>query len=67
MKKNVGKTDRIIRIVLGVVIAGLGIYFKSWFGLVAIIPLGTGLIGWCGIYTACGTSTCPMKTAESEN
>ncbi len=58
MKKNVGTVDRIIRIVLAVVIAALGIYFKSWWGLLAVVPLATALIGWCPLYVPFGISTC---------
>ncbi|MFZ5940030.1 MAG: YgaP family membrane protein [Bacteroidota bacterium] len=61
MKKNVGKTDKIIRIALGLVIAAAGIYFKSWWGLVAIIPLGTALISFCPLYGIFGLSTCPAS------
>lgn len=61
MKKNVGKSDMIIRIVLGFTIAGLGIYFESWWGLVSIIPLVTAFTGFCGVYTLLGISTCPVK------
>ncbi len=37
MKKNVGKTDKIIRIVLGLIIIIVGIYLKSWWGIVGAI------------------------------
>ena len=43
MKQNMGKTDRAIRIQLAVIIAGLGLYFNSWWGLIAIIPGATAL------------------------
>lgn len=66
MKSNIGKTDKIIRIVLGLVIVALGIYFKSWWGLVAILPLGTALVNVCGIYAIFGLSTCPMETAKEK-
>jgi hypothetical protein len=33
MKCNIGKTDRFIRFVLGIVIIIVGLYFKSWWGL----------------------------------
>jgi len=39
MKKNVGKTDRIVRVILGIVIIATGIYLKSWWGVV-----GAGII-----------------------
>jgi len=61
MKKNVGTTDKIIRIVLGVLIAILGIVYQSWWGLLAVIPLATAFLSFCGLYTLLGISTCPAK------
>jgi hypothetical protein len=58
---NVGNTDRIIRIVLGIAILAAGLYFQSWLALVAIIPLGTALLGTCPIYSIFGLSTCPVE------
>ncbi len=49
MKCNVGKTDRIIRIIGGLVIALLGVVFSSWWGLIGIIPLVTGLFSICPV------------------
>jgi hypothetical protein len=63
MKANVGKTDKIVRIVLGVLIAALGIYYQSWLGLLAIVPIGTALMNWCALYALLGINTCPTKTA----
>jgi len=57
MKKNVGGADRIIRIILGVVIILLGFYFKSWWGIVGIVPVLTGLLNFCPAYTLIGVST----------
>jgi len=57
MKKNVGSMDRTIRILVGLIILAAGIIFKSWWGLLGIIPLFTGLIGWCGLYSLLGIST----------
>lgn len=56
MKKNVGSADKMIRIVLGVVIAALGIYFKSWWGLVGIVPLATAFMNWCPAFSLLGVS-----------
>ena len=58
MKCNVGGTDRIIRIILGVVIILAGIYFKSWWGVVGILPIVTGLVRFCPAYIPFGFSTC---------
>ena len=57
MKKNVGSADKMIRIVLGVVIAALGIYFKSWWGLVGIVPLATAFMNWCPAFSLLGVSS----------
>ncbi|HPD95732.1 MAG: DUF2892 domain-containing protein [Bacteroidales bacterium] len=61
MKKNVGKVDMIVRIIIAIVIAGLGFYYRSWWGLIAIVPLLTGLLRFCPLYLICGIKTCPKK------
>ncbi len=58
MKCNVGGTDRIIRIILGVVIILAGFYFQSWWGVVGIVLIVTGLIRFCPAYIPFGFSTC---------
>ncbi|MDO8251060.1 MAG: DUF2892 domain-containing protein [Rhodoferax sp.] len=62
MKSNVGGIDRILRIVLGLVLIGLtlsgSIGVWGWLG---IVPLATGVIGWCPPYAMLGWSTCSMK------
>ncbi len=63
--KNVGSIDRVARIVVGLaLIAGFflnggGTY--SWLYLLGIIPLATGIMGSCALYSVFGFSTCPMK------
>ena len=57
MKKNVGSADKIIRIVLGVLILGWGIFAQSWLGLIGIVPLATGLMASCPAYSLLGLST----------
>ncbi len=64
MKRNEGNMDRIIRIVLGVAIAAAGLYFQSWLGLIAIIPLATALVGFCPLYAIFGISTCPVQQSR---
>ena len=61
MKHNVGKTDKVIRIILAIIIAGLGYYYKSWWGLVAIVPLATAFMSFCPFYPILGISTCKKK------
>ena len=66
-KANESMTDRIIRVVIGVVM--IAIYFLvpdllgawNWLWWIGIIPLATGAIGWCALYQLFGIST---KKAE---
>lgn len=58
MTANVGGADKVIRIVAGLVILGLGLAFKSYWGLVGLLPLITGLVGFCPAYVIFGISTC---------
>lgn len=64
MKTNVGSADRIVRLVLGAVIILLGIYFKSWWGIIGIVPVITGLLNFCPAYSLIGVST--KKKVETE-
>ncbi len=59
MQQNVGGLDRTVRIVLGVVGLALGLLFKSWWGLVGLLPLVTGLASWCPLYLPFHLSTRP--------
>jgi len=52
-----GNTDRIIRGVIGLVIAGAGLYFSSWLGLIAIVPIGTAIFRFCPLYVPFNLST----------
>lgn len=58
MKCNVGKTDRAIRIILGLCIIAAGIYWHSWLGVIGAIPLVTAALGWCPLYIPLGISSC---------
>jgi hypothetical protein len=64
MTCNVGKTDKIIRVIAAVAIAVLGFYFKSWWGLLAIIPLLTAFVGFCPLYVPLKISTVKKKKTE---
>jgi hypothetical protein len=60
MKQNVGRSDKTIRLLLSVVILAIAAYFKSWWGLLAIVPLVTGAISFCPLYTILGINTCDV-------
>jgi hypothetical protein len=66
MKANVGRTERLIRVVVGIVIVGIGVVYESWWGAVGLVPLATGLIGWCPPYALLGFSTCSAAAAKKD-
>ncbi len=57
MKKNMGSIDRVIRFIIGIIIAVVGYVNHSWWGLIAIIPIGTALINFCPLYLPFNLST----------
>lgn len=57
MKNNVGTIDRLLRIILGLVISIAGVYFDSWWGLVGLVPLATGIFQFCPLYFPLNIST----------
>lgn len=63
MKANVGSVDRTIRIVAGLAILAAGVYFKSWWGLVGLVPLATATLRLCPAYLPFGISTCGTREA----
>jgi hypothetical protein len=62
MSKNMGKFDRILRAVIGIIAISLGLYYQSWWGALGLILLATATISWCPVYV-------PFKlsTKKSEN
>jgi len=61
MKSNVGSLDRVLRLVVGCALLGAGYFFKSWWGLVGLLPLLTGLCRFCPAYLPLGLNTCRIK------
>ena len=57
MKCNVGKTDRLLRIIAGLAILGWGASTGNVWGMVGIVPLLTGIIRWCPAYVPLNIST----------
>jgi hypothetical protein len=61
MTKNEGTLDRTLRVVAGITLIALAwsgtIGAWGWIGLV---PLATGAVGWCPLYSMLGIRTCPM-------
>jgi hypothetical protein len=62
MKTNEGGIDRIVRIIAGAVL--LGLMYQGTIGVwgwIGVVPLATGLVGWCPLYSVLGMNTCTMK------
>jgi len=57
MKPNVGSTDRVIRIVIGLGIAIGGVIFESYWGLIGVVILATGVYRFSLIYVLLGIDT----------
>lgn len=61
VKTNEGSIDRVIRVVIGLALLSLVVVGpKSLLGLIGLIPLLTGLFGFCPLYKLLGLNTCPM-------
>lgn len=66
LKTNEGPIDRMLRIVVALVMAGVAYLYLdgTWqfvaYGAAAVLLL-TGAIGFCGLYALFGVSTCPVK------
>ncbi|WFE76425.1 DUF2892 domain-containing protein [Roseinatronobacter sp. S2] len=65
MARNVGGIDRVLRIVVGLaLIAGFFVNAEAslrWLYLIGIVPLATGLMQTCPLYSLIGVNTCAVK------
>ncbi len=59
---NEGMPDRLIRVIVGIIVIAL-VYIgpKTPWGWLGLLPLITGLVGWCPAYTLLGIRTCPLR------
>jgi hypothetical protein len=68
MKTNVGGLDRVLRIVVGVVLLAAVVILEGnarWLGLIGLVPLLTGIFGYCPAYVLLGFSSCPLEKKPS--
>ncbi len=62
MERNIGDVERVVRVVAGLLILSLVFVGpKSLWGLIGIMPILTGLSGWCPPYSLLGINTCGVK------
>lgn len=62
MTKNIGGIDRSLRIIIGLgLVAAAATQTVGLWGYLGVIPLATGLIGWCPPYAMLGFNTCSVK------
>jgi hypothetical protein len=62
LPKNEHPVERVARVIVGLVLILLVFVGpKTPWGLLGIVPLMTGLLGSCPVYTLLGVSTCKMK------
>lgn len=62
MNKNVGGIDRILRVVVGIALIALAATGTvGLWGYIGVVPLLTGLMGWCPPYAIFGWNTCKTK------
>jgi hypothetical protein len=67
MQVNVGRTERLVRIAVGLALLSLPFWLDTpwrWLGLVGLMPLFTGVAGHCPGYRLFGLSTCARRTPE---
>ena len=62
MKVNIHPIERAVRVVIGLGLVSLAFFgpANKWF-LLGLVPVATGLLGWCPPYALFGISTCPRK------
>ena len=67
MNLNEGTVDRTLRVIVGIVILLQFFVFPAsplrYWALVGLVPLLTGLVGYCPAYSLIGLNTCRTKNA----
>lgn len=62
LKNNVGKVDRVIRVVVGIILVGNVFYaLQNPIGWLGVILIVTGLVGKCPLYSIIGINTKPLS------
>ncbi len=66
MECNIGKTDKIIRFILGFIFLWLGLQFNALFYILSIIFFATAIIGFCPINKLLKINTCKKENKSKE-
>ena len=62
MSVNEGTIDRAVRVIVGLALISLVFVGpQTAWGWVGVVPLLTGIVGWCPAYTLLGVSTCAKR------
>lgn len=65
MTKNEGNIDRGLRVVVGLgLLSTVFVGPQTMWGLIGIVPLATGAMGWCPLYTLLGINTCGVSKSK---
>lgn len=67
MQKNVGKTERVFRIVIGLILLPLVFVIEGnlrWLGLIGLVPITTAIMGWCPAWFLLGIRTGETKQQQ---
>ena len=59
MRCNVGKTERLIRVIAGLALIGIGVIWGVWWAIIGILVVITSLLAWCPVSALLGVSTSP--------
>lgn len=63
--KNEGTIDRTIRVIAGLALLSIVVIGpQTLWGLVGLVPLLTGLLGFCPLYKLVGLNTCPLDSRQ---
>jgi hypothetical protein len=64
LRRNEGTLDRAVRVVVGLgLLALVFVGPHTWLGLLGLVPLLTGVVGFCPLYRALGVRTCAASSA----
>lgn len=61
LARNEGTVDRALRVALGLGLLFVAVTGRGVWGYIGVVPLLTGLMGTCPLYSVLGISTCPVK------